>query len=171
MSPAGEEPQLVRASWSNSKDRSTQQRLFKVHTSGESSAAASPGRKETPTKHVWTRSTVLSAPYDKPLHSGEISSAKPNPSIERGTFIKWLAAVPERLSSNASRGQSKVTSALNRHQARVPAVESRIGHFLSSLPEEATGYEDALFDLNGAPKPPIRSPTTPDLADTQIEAF
>jgi hypothetical protein len=62
-----------------------------------------------------------------------------------------------------------VTSALTRHQVRVPTVEARIDHFLSSLPEEAIGYEDVFFDLNGAPKPPIRSSTMPDLPDTQLK--
>ena len=63
--------------------------------------------------------------------------------IEKETFVRWLASLPDKFKAPSPEYRS-VEPAFSRPKTRHPTVESqRIGHFLSSLPEEASGYEIA----------------------------
>ena len=65
------------------------------------------------------------------------------PSFDKETFVRWLASTPERFRASPSGNrQVKPASLSRRPSKRDPTVESqRIGHFLSSLPEESSQYE------------------------------
>ena len=65
------------------------------------------------------------------------------PSFDKMKYVRWLASLPEifkgpSLENRETRSPSKV----KRYRKRHPTVEhQRIGHFLSSLPEESSEYE------------------------------
>lgn len=69
---------------------------------------------------------------------------EPKP-FEKETFVRWLASLPDKFKAPLP-GDRRARSAnlSSRPKTRHPTVESqRIGHFLSSLPEELSGYESA----------------------------
>ena len=68
------------------------------------------------------------------------------PPFDKETFVRWLASIPDIFKASQSESrQVKPASLSRRPRARYPTVESqRIGHFLSSLPEESSQYESAL---------------------------
>ena len=68
------------------------------------------------------------------------------PSFDKETFVRWLASIPERFKASPSENrQVKPTDLPRRPRKIYPTVESqRIGHFLSSLPEESSQYESIL---------------------------
>ena len=85
-----------------------------------------------------------------PTPMSVVSSAKrvstktgPKPSFDKETFVRWLASLPELFKgplreSREARSQNMFKRSRNRH----PTLErQRIGHFLSSLPEELSEYE------------------------------
>ena len=67
------------------------------------------------------------------------------PFFEKETFVRWLASHPERFKTPTSEHRSaKLSNLSSRPKMRHQTVESlRIGHFLSSLPEGMSGYENA----------------------------
>ncbi|CAD6569587.1 MAG: hypothetical protein ASARMPRED_002957 [Alectoria sarmentosa] len=69
----------------------------------------------------------------------------PKPFVEKETFVRWLASLPDKLKTPLPENLSVIPASLpGRPTTRHPTVESRrIGHFLLSLPEEPSGYESA----------------------------
>ena len=65
------------------------------------------------------------------------------PSFDRETFVRWLASTPERFKTPLSANrQAKPANLFRRPRKSHTTVElQRIGHFLSSLPEESSQYE------------------------------
>ena len=79
-----------------------------------------------------------------------VSSAKksltkrgPKLSFDREKFVRWLASLPEKFRGPLTESrEAKSPSTFKRSRKRHPTVEhQRIGHFLSSLPEEPSEYE------------------------------
>lgn len=64
-------------------------------------------------------------------------------SFEKETFIRWLASLPDKFKAPLPEDhRAKSANLSSRTKTRHPTVQSlRIGHFLSSLPEEISGYE------------------------------
>ena len=96
---------------------------------------------------------------------------KPKPGLkpffEKETFIRWLASLPDRFKPHLPQDYRSMPAHLSsRPKTRQPTVESqRIGHFLSSLPEESSDYEFAsgarseqIFEII---EPSLRSQTLP----------
>ena len=69
--------------------------------------------------------------------------AGPKPLVGKETFINWLASLPEKFKSPLPGDhRARAVERSSRGRTRHPTVQSqRIGHFLSSLPEEFSGYE------------------------------
>ena len=69
----------------------------------------------------------------------------PKPFVEKETFVRWLASLPDKFKTPMPEYLSVKSASLSgRTTTRHPTVESRrIGHFLLSLPEEPSGYENA----------------------------
>ena len=65
------------------------------------------------------------------------------PSFDKDTFVRWLASLPEKFKAPLSESrQSRLANLSGRPRNRHPTVESqRIGHFLSSLPEEPSEFD------------------------------
>ena len=62
---------------------------------------------------------------------------------ERDTFIQYLAGLPEKFAPPSSQHRSRSTKRPASQGLRAPSVETqRIEHFLSSLPEETTEFDD-----------------------------
>ena len=170
MSPTALEGQFLRATEYNWKDQSTERKLRKTHSSGPSRGVPLSGRKDTPSRHTGTSSTGPSNLPNKPPQPRENLATKPRPFLERETFIRWLAAVPEKLLLYPMRGRPKMTSITSHRDAVLPTVEAqRINHFLSSLPEEVAEYEDALANDGLTDKLLVRSSTMLDLVHRQLE--
>lgn len=72
--------------------------------------------------------------------------AGPKPMREKEAFVRWLASLPEMFKAPLPRNLSvRPASPSDRPKRRHPTVQSgRIGHFLSSLPEEVSGYESSF---------------------------
>ena len=72
-----------------------------------------------------------------------MTKAGPKPSFDKETFVRWLASLPEKFKAPLSESrQARSATISKRPDKRHPTVESqRIGHFLSSLPEEPSEYE------------------------------
>jgi serine/threonine protein kinase/ankyrin repeat protein len=124
----------------------------------------------TSTKNVFrfVKKRSLAVPQDKPIHPGEVLETRPRPFLERDTFKKWLAAMSEMQFFNPKRERENTTP-MSHCCATVPTAEAqRISHFLSSLPEKSTEYEDALGDYDFARKVVFRSSTMPAHGTTQI---
>ena len=70
---------------------------------------------------------------------------KSTPLFEKEKFVKWLASLPDIFKAPLPEYRSaEPVKPFARSKTRHPTVESqRIGHFLSSLPEETSGYESA----------------------------
>lgn len=75
------------------------------------------------------------------------------PFTERDTFIRWLAALPQRF-----RAPPRNTARTVKQKSRPMVGSQRIGHFLSTLPEEPGDFRDALNDINGKHISPLGSP-------------
>lgn len=67
------------------------------------------------------------------------------PFFEKETFVRWLASLPDKFKAPLPEDRrAKHANLSSRPKTRHPTVESqRIGHFLSSLPPELSGYESA----------------------------
>lgn len=67
------------------------------------------------------------------------------PSFDKETFVRWLGSLPEMFKAPSPENrQARAAKISQRPRKRYPTVESqRIGHFLSSLPEEPAEYENA----------------------------
>ena len=91
------------------------------------------------------RVDTLSAPSSL-LSSNKKVIVRPKPKQfrERETYVKWLASIPEKFKAPSSMNdRPRSRKSLRKSKTSHPTVESqRIGHFLSSLPEEIEGFED-----------------------------
>jgi serine/threonine protein kinase len=155
----------------NLQDGLKERKSPKSHASGAPATAAPSSRKAT-AKNFRIRSTGHSSINERPNQARENIPVKPKPFLERETFIKWLSGVSEKFSLHPMRDRSRTVSAASRHQIRRPFLEAQlINHFLATLPEEATEYEDAVDGGKEyvAAKPPIRSSTMPEFFDPQIK--
>lgn len=65
------------------------------------------------------------------------------PSFDKETFVRWLVSLPEKFKAPLPENrQARAAKISQRPRKLHPTVESqRIGHFLSSLPEEPAEYE------------------------------
>jgi serine/threonine protein kinase/ankyrin repeat protein len=153
-SAAAQESQLSKAFELESKIDPKQQRLHKPNVPRTPSSPSS-------SKQLPIHSTGLPVAHDKPVPSRQIVPAKAKPFSERDTFKRWLMAIPDKFSFGSANGRLRTTSTVDSLQARLPTVEAlRINHFLSSLPEEADGYEDALGNHDTINEPtPRNSPS------------
>ena len=79
-----------------------------------------------------------------------VSSAKKSliktgqkPSFDREKFVRWLASLPEKFRGPLTESrEARSPNTFKPSRKRHPTVEhQRIGHFLSSLPEEPSEYE------------------------------
>ena len=108
------------------------------------------------------------------IHHKTIVKPKTKTFRERDTFIQWLASLPEKFAPTQSQHRSNPTRRLVNPGCPAPSVETqRIKHFLSSLPEEVTEFDDAAesFDDFGDTtmlfKPFNRSRTMPVFANVR----
>ncbi|KAL8793110.1 MAG: hypothetical protein Q9195_004316 [Heterodermia aff. obscurata] len=121
---------------------------------------------QTPTSSVsplliipQTRSKVGKVAKEWSSLNHQKTSVKPKTKTfrERDTFIQWLASLPEKFAPNQSQHRSNPSERLVNPGRCGPSVETqRIKHFLSSLPEEITEFDDALEsfdDFNGGTTP------------------
>lgn len=97
------------------------------------------------------------------------------PSFDKETFVRWLASLPETFKAPLPEDrQAKAIKISQRARKQHPTVESqRIGHFLSSLPEEPAEYESAsrvssISVIDGL-DPPKRSQTSSTFYRQSIE--
>ena len=74
---------------------------------------------------------------------------------ERDTFIRWLAGLPEKF-----RVPPHIPAHAVKKKSRPSVGSQRIGHFLSTLPEEPRDFRDALDDTSGKQISPSVSPNT-----------
>lgn len=102
------------------------------------------------------------------IHHKAMVKPKTKAFRERDTFIQWLASLPEKFAPTQSQHRSNSTRRLVNPGRPAPSVETqRIKHFLSSLPEEITEFDDApesFDDFGGCTtlfKPLNRSRTMP----------
>ena len=88
-----------------------------------------------------------------------VSSAKrlstktgPKPSFDRGSFVRWLASRPEIFKGPLTESrEARSANMFKRSRKRYPTVQhQRIGHFLSSLPEEPSEYETTSGPKSGS---------------------
>ena len=79
-----------------------------------------------------------------------VSSAKkvptktgPKPSFDKMKYVRWLALLPDIFRGPLPESRETISpNKVKRYRKRHPTVEhQRIGHFLSSLPEESSEYE------------------------------
>ena len=98
-------------------------------------------RKVSQIQDITERSTltsVLSSAKKVPTKTG------PKPIFDKMKYVRWLSSLPEKFKgplpeSREARSLNKVRRSRTRH----PTVEhQRVGHFLSSLPEEFSEYEN-----------------------------
>ena len=120
-----------------------------------------------------TRSRVGKTPKagSSLIHNKTIVKPKTKTFRERDTFRQWLASLPEKFAPTQLQHRSNPTRRLVNSGRPAPSVETqRIKHFLSSLPEEITEFDDALESFDGfgdgtmLSKPFNRSRTMPVFA-------
>ena len=72
------------------------------------------------------------------------------PSFDKETFVRWLASLPDIFKVPLSENrQARAANISQRPHKRHPTVEfQRIGHFLSSLPEEPAEYENTSRSIS-----------------------
>ena len=74
---------------------------------------------------------------------------------ERDTFIRWLAGLPEKF-----RVPPRIPAHAVKQKSRPSVGSQRIGHFLSTLPEEPRDFRNALDDTSDKHTSPSASPNT-----------
>ena len=83
------------------------------------------------------------------IHHKTIVKPKTKIFGERDTFLQWLATLSEKFAPAQSQHRSNSTRRLVNPGHPAPSVETqRIKHFLSSLPEEITEFDDAHESSN-----------------------
>jgi serine/threonine protein kinase len=158
--------QKTRAVEFDLKDSPLESKLFQNTASNPSGKGFLATKKDI---FKFARKRSLPVPQNKPIQPREVVETRPRSFLERDIFKKWLAAMPEMRFFNPKRERENATS-MSHHRAPLPTAEAqRISHFLSSLPEESTEYEDALGNHNFARKMVFGSSTMPAHGTTQIK--
>lgn len=88
-----------------------------------------------------TETSYLTLGFSSNKNTTAKIAAKPN--FDKEKFVRWLASLPDKFKAPLSENrQARLEKLCRRPNARPLTVESqRIGHFLSSLPEEPSEYE------------------------------
>ena len=86
---------------------------------------------------ISTPTTVVSSAKKVLIKTG------PKPSFDKMKYVRWLASLPERFKGPLTESrEARSPNMFKRSRKRHPTVQhQRIGHFLSSLPEEPSEYE------------------------------
>ena len=76
----------------------------------------------------------------------------PKPSFDKMKYVRWLASLPEVFKGPLKESrEARPPKTVKRSRKRHPTVENqRIGHFLSSLPEEPSEYENTSGANSGS---------------------
>ena len=127
-------------------------------------------RKASQMQDITENSTPTSLVSSAKKVSTKTGGSKP--SLDRETFGRWLASLPERFKGPLIESrEARCPNAVKRSCKRHLTVEyQRIGHFLSSLPEKPSEYEitsgaNSRSTIDGQ----RRSPTFPIFYQSSIE--